>query len=214
MTKTGVTTAGATMTGVTMTGATMAGVTMSQVMGIVMSIVLISVLWLSSSVPALALLNDDRFDGNIFPLYAGNGSIVPPKVTLAEALQRQRPTILAFYVDDSSDCKEYATVLSRLDGAYGWASNIIALSADTLPIKDRYEPTEPGYYYKGYVPQTVVFNAAGEVVLDAKGAVPYEQVDDVLREVFDLLPRSESVELKRRMVNELSTELVEQEVKN
>jgi hypothetical protein len=30
----------------------------------------------------------------------------------------------------------------------------------------------------------------------------------VLREVFDLLPRSESVELKRRTVNEFNTELV------
>ncbi len=177
-----------------------------------LSIAIVGLIWLSSSLPAFAMLTDDRFDGNIFPLYAGNGSVVPPKVTLSEALQRQRPIILVFYVDDSRDCKEYASVISRLDGAYGWAADIIALSADMLPVQDRYEPTEPGYYYKGYVPQTVIFNAAGQVVLDAKGAVPYEQVDDVLREVFDLLPRSESVELKRRMVNELSTEIVEQKV--
>lgn len=160
--------------------------------------------------PAAAMLNDDHFDGNIFPLYAGNGSLVPPKVTLAESMQRKRPAILVFYVDDSSDCKEYASVVSRIDGFYGWAADIIALSVDMLPVKANYAPTEPGYYYKGYVPQTVVLDETGKVRLDAQGNIAYEQIDDVLREVFDLLPRSESVELKRRKVNELSTELVEQ----
>jgi len=28
--------------------------------------------------PAQAVLNDDRYDGNIYALYAGNGSLVPP----------------------------------------------------------------------------------------------------------------------------------------
>jgi len=50
--------------------------------------------------PALASI-DDRFDGNIFVLYGGNGSLVPPKVTLAKSLAGDRPTLLVFYVDDS-----------------------------------------------------------------------------------------------------------------
>ena len=28
--------------------------------------------------PVQAVLNDDRYDGNIYALYAGNGSLVPP----------------------------------------------------------------------------------------------------------------------------------------
>lgn len=176
-----------------------------------LSLVLVLVLLLGLSGPAQASRTDDRYDGNIFPLYAGNGSIIPPKFTLPEALERKRPILLVFYVDDSSDCKAYSSVLSRLDGAYGWAADIIPVSVDTIPAKASYGPTEPGYYYKGYVPQTVVFNQAGKIVLDDKGVLPYEQVDDVLREVFDLLPRSESVELRRRVVNEVSTEIVEQE---
>lgn len=163
--------------------------------------------------PAFAGLTDDHFDGNIFPLYAGNGSLVPPKVTLAESLKREQPTLLFFYVDDSSDCKQYVSVISRLDEFYGWAADFIPIRVDMLPVKADYNPDEPGYYYKGVVPQTVVFNQSGKVVLDARGSVPYEQIDDVLREVFDLLPRSESVELKRRMVNEVSTEIVEQNKK-
>jgi hypothetical protein len=78
---------------------------------------------------------------------------------------------------------------------------------DTIPIKETYSTTEPGYYYSGAVPQVVVFNQSGEVVLNKKGQVPYEEIDDRFREVFDLLPRTESVQLKRRSFNEFSSEL-------
>lgn len=160
--------------------------------------------------PALAGLTDDRYDGDIFALYAGNGSLVPPKVTLAEALKRDRPTMLVFYVDDSSDCKEYSLVVSQTQALYGRAIDILALRVDALPQQQRYEPTEAGYYYKGSVPQTVLFDASGKVVLNEIGKIEFEPIDDVFRKLFDLLPRAESVQLKRRPVNEINTELVRQ----
>ncbi|HEY9600054.1 MAG TPA: thioredoxin family protein, partial [Allocoleopsis sp.] len=78
---------------------------------------------------------------------------------------------------------------------------------DSLPVKSKYEPTEPGYYYKGLVPQTVLIDQKGKVVLNETGQLAYERIDDAFRQVFDLLPRSESVELKRRTLNEINTEL-------
>jgi hypothetical protein len=161
-------------------------------------------LWVS---PALAGINDDRYEGNIFILFAGNGSLVPPRISLAESLKRETPAIIVFYVDDSSDCKQFSGVVSRLQEYYGRAANIIPVSVDSL-AKSNYTPEEPGYYYQGVVPQTVVLNGRGKVVYDGKGQVPYEEIDDVLREVFDLLPRSESVTLKRRSFNEFNSELV------
>lgn len=158
--------------------------------------------------PALAGLHDDRFDGDIFALYAGNGSIVPPKVTLAEAFQRKRPILLVFYVDDSQDCKEYSLVVSQLQNFYGRVAEFMPIRVDSLTQKATKDPTDPAYYYKGFVPQTVLFDGNGKVVLNETGQISLEQVDDVFREVFDLLPRTESVELKRRQVNELTTELV------
>jgi hypothetical protein len=172
----------------------------SAILGLVCSVLL----WAS---PAGASLTDDRYDGNIFPLYAGNGSLVPPRVTLAESLQRQTPTLLVFYIDDSIDCKRYASVISQLDSFYGRAANFVPLSVDAIPRKSSYKPTDPGYYYQGLVPQTVLLDQSGRVVLNEKGVLPFEKVDDVFRQVFDLLPRSESVELKRRQVNEVNTEL-------
>lgn len=172
-------------------------------------LVILSCLSLVQVSPALAGLHDDRFDGDIFALYAGNGSLVPPRVTLTEALKRGRPTLLVLYVDDSQDCKEYSLIVSQLQQYYNRAVEILPVRVDVLPQKTTYAPTEEGYYYKGFVPQTVVFDAKGKVLLNESGQIPFEQVDDVFRAVFDLLPRSESVELKRRQVNELTTELVQ-----
>ena len=172
-------------------------------------IVFLSCLLLIGTPSALAGLNDDKFDGNIFALYAGNGSLVPPRVTLAESVQRGKPALLVFYLDDSRDCKQYAAVVSQLQAPYGRVTDFMPISIDSLPLKSKYKPTEPGYYYEGLVPQTVLIDQKGKVVLNETGQVPYERVDDAFREVFDLLPRSESIELKRRAFNEFNTELVE-----
>ncbi|MGG6293086.1 thylakoid membrane photosystem I accumulation factor [Leptolyngbya sp. AN02str] len=159
--------------------------------------------------PAMASLTDDHYDGDIFPLYAGNGYLVPPKVTLAQAFQRTNyPTVLSFYVDDSSDCKQFSAVLSTVEAYYGKVVDILPIRVDSLPVKDQYDSTEPGYYYSGQVPQTIIFDKDNTILFNEVGNIPYERMDDVLREVFDLLPREESVELKRRVVNEINTELV------
>lgn len=157
--------------------------------------------------PAYASIDDDRYDGNIFVVYAGNGSLIPPKATLTQARAEHKPVLLTFYIDDSKDCKKYALVVSRVQEFYGRGVEIIPVSVDTIPTKESYSPQEPGYYYSGSVPQVVVFNKSGEIVLNKKGQVPFEEIDDKFREEFDLLPRSESVELKRRSYNELNSEL-------
>ena len=162
---------------------------------------------------ANAEIDTDRFEGNIFVLYAGNGSLVPSKVTLAESIAGAKPTILVYYVDDSSDCKQYAIVVSNMQAFYGRVADIIPVNVDAIPVQSSYTPTEAGYYYKDIVPQVVILDKSGKVVFDRQGQVPYEQVDDKLRQVFDLLPREESKELKLRPVNEFNNELVEQSTK-
>jgi hypothetical protein len=159
--------------------------------------------------PAWASIDDDRYEGNVYILYAGNGSLVPPRSTVAESLQRKMPAVLVFCVDDSRDCKQYAIVVSRFQEYYGRAANILPIAVDTLPIKATYGKDEAGYYYKGVVPQTVILDQQGKVVFDGSGQVDFEAVDDVLRKIFDLLPRSQSSQLKRRTVNEFNSELVD-----
>ncbi|MCG9891753.1 MAG: thylakoid membrane photosystem I accumulation factor [Thermosynechococcaceae cyanobacterium MS004] len=157
---------------------------------------------------ASASLLDDRFDGNIFALYAGNGSLVPPQLTLAQSFKGERPTILTFYIEDSQDCKQFSAIISQLQAYYGRAADIIPINVDAIPVQSSYSIDEPGYYYSGKVPQTLIFDASGKKVLDVVGRATFEQFDDQLREVFNLLPRSESVELRRRPFNEVNAELV------
>jgi len=183
----------------------------SRLRSVLLVAIAVLICWASLGVPgAIAGLNDDRFEGDIFALFAGNGSLVPPKVTLAEALQRDRPTLLVFYIDDSTDCKQFSTVVSQLQGFYGRVTDFLAIRVDSLPVKASYAPNEAGYYYKGFVPQTVLFDAKGKVVLNEVGNISFEQIDDKFRQLFDLLPRNESVELKRRPINEINTELVKE----
>lgn len=158
---------------------------------------------------ALASVNDDRFDGNMFVLYAGNGSLVPAKVTLKASLKSSKPTILVFFLNDSKDCKQFSIVVSELQELYGRAADFIPVNVDTIinPVTD--DSTKTAYYYQGFVPQTVLIDQEGKVVLNEKGQVPFEKVDDVFREIFDLLPRSESATLKRRNINKINVELKE-----
>ncbi|MDJ0903281.1 MAG: thylakoid membrane photosystem I accumulation factor [Xenococcus sp. MO_188.B8] len=175
---------------------------------LIIPLCLISLSWIWSPA-ALAGIDDDRYDGNVYVVYAGNGSLVPPPLDFAESRSREMPIILVYYVDDSSDCKKFSIVVSRMQKFYGRAASIIPVTVDSIPLKANYSPEELGYYYQGFVPQTVILDQKGKVVFDEQGQIPYEEIDDTLREVFDLLPRSESVELKRRSFNEFNYELVD-----
>ena len=175
--------------------------------GIIISLAFI--LWTSCyTLDSSANLNDDHNDGNIFVLYAGNGSLVPAKLSLADAISRKIPTILVYYLDDSRDCKEFSIVVSKLQEYYGRATSIIPVNVDSLPVKQKYQPNEVGYYFKGEIPQTVILDKKGKEIFNANGNTSYELIDDQLRKLFDLLPREESQELKRRSFNEFNTELV------
>ncbi|PSN16568.1 thioredoxin family protein [filamentous cyanobacterium CCP5] len=176
-----------------------------------LTLLLIAISWLGQPSAAWAGLNDDKYDGNIFALYAGNGSLVPPRVTLKQSFEQDKPTLMVIYVDDSRDCKQFSSIISQLQAPYGRAANFIPIMADAIPVKETYAPTDPGYYFEGAVPQTVVFDQQGNVRFNQVGITSYEAIDDVLREVFNLLPRSESEELRRRPVNEVNSELVQEE---
>ena len=158
---------------------------------------------------ANASLQDDHFDGNIFALYAGNGSLVPPRVTLAQSFSGKRPTLLTFYIEDSKDCKQFSNVISELQAYYGKVIDFIPVNVDSIPAESSsYTPQDPGFYYKGKVPQTLLFDASGKKIIEVVGKGTFNQFDDSLREIFNLLPRTESAVLKRRPLNEVNAELV------
>lgn len=158
---------------------------------------------------AQASLQDDRFDGNIFALYAGNGSLVPPRMPLSQAIAEHRPSLLVFYLDDSRDCKQFASVVSQLQAPYGRAVEFIPVNADTVQGDRPKDPAEAGFYYQGVVPQVVVFDQQGKVRLNQTGLVAYDAIDDAMRSVLNLPERSQTETTRPRILNEINTELVQ-----
>ncbi len=155
-----------------------------SIFSVLLWLCLTGLLLINPGAPALANLADDHYDGNIFALYAGDGSLVPPKTSLAEALRGPKPTLLVFYVDDSRDCKEYAAVVSRVQGMYVHRLNLLAVSPDTWLPQSQYTPLEPGYYYQGQVPQTVLFDGTGHKVFSQAGSLSFEQLGQAVAALF------------------------------
>jgi hypothetical protein len=140
---------------------------------------------------AWASLDNDRYDGNIYALYAGNGSLVPPRLSLAEALAAQRVTLLVYYLDDSSVSKRFAGVVSELQRVWGNSIELIPLVTDPLQGRPDGGPTDPLHYWRGVIPQVVVLGADGQKVFEASGQVDIDAIHGALSRATGLpLPPS------------------------
>ena len=145
--------------------------------------ILIALIFLSPY-KANASRDSNSYDGNIFPIYAGNGAIVPPQTTLQESLKNKRVTVLFFYLDDSSDSKAMAPIISGLDLI--WRNNIdlIALTTDELQ-NDTSESisNQPNYYWNGLIPQTIILDSTGEIKFDKNGIVNIDDLNKIIGEL-------------------------------
>ena len=142
-------------------------------------IVLIFLLFTSIQ-PLNAARDTNSFDGNIFPIYAGNGSLVPPASTISDSLKNKRTSVIFYYLDDSAVSKEFAPVISGLKLLWTSSIDIIPLTTDELQNIETNDRTNPAYYWHGNIPQIVVLNGEGEVLLDEEGQVPIEIINNAI----------------------------------
>jgi hypothetical protein len=167
--------------------------------------------WLALwAVPAHASLENDRYDGNIFALYAGNGSLVPPRSTLAQALEAHRTAVLVFYLDDSSVSKRFAPVVSELQRVWGNRIDLIPLVTDPLQNRPDQGLRDPAHYWKGEIPQVVVLDGEGRIRLDASGAVTPAVIDAAIGEATGLPLPAGTRSGGTVSINELNREVVSQ----
>jgi hypothetical protein len=166
--------------------------------------------WLGSAAPAQAALDTNSYDGNIYALYAGNGSLVPPRSSLEQALAEQRPTVVVYYLDDASASKRFAPVVSELQRLWGNNIELIPLAVDPIQNRSSSGATDPGQYWHGRIPQVVVFAGDGSVLLDEEGQVPLETINAAVSRATGIaLPEG----MKRSTtisINELNAEVVSQ----
>ncbi|NJK29290.1 MAG: hypothetical protein HC940_03600, partial [Acaryochloris sp. SU_5_25] len=147
---------------------------------------------------AIAGIKDDQYDGNIFILYASNAGLIPPKVNLVTAIQKHIPTLLMFYADDSQECKQNAIVLTQLQAQYKKEINFMPMMVDAIDRQRSYETTDARHYYNGqYVPHFVLVDTTGQVVLDHVGKMSFSELDEPIRPLLGLEPRTEPVVLDK-----------------
>jgi hypothetical protein len=158
--------------------------------------------------PAQASLTNNNYDGNIYALYAGNGSLVPPRSSLEQALAEHRPAVVIYYLDDDAASKQFAPVVSELQRLWGNSVALIPLVTDPLQNRADRGASDPGHYWHGRIPQVVVFNTSGKVVLDQEGQVPLDAINDAVSQATGIRIPEELRRSTTVSINELNTEVV------
>jgi len=182
-------------------------------LGAVAALLLVLAVGLGLGAPAEASLENDRYDGNIFALYAGNGSLVPPRSSLELALQEHRVAVVVYYLDDSSVSKRFAPVVSELQRVWGNRVELIPLVTDPLRPGGKaaagdLPSGDPSRYWSGLIPQVVVFDREGQVVFDASGQVEVDAINGAVSRATGLPLPAPSGLGSTRSFNELNSEVV------
>ena len=154
--------------------------------------------------PVYSARDTDSYDGNIYPIYAGNGSLVPPQSTLSESLKNERTSVLVFYLDDSSTSKQFAPVVSGIKLLWSSSIDLIPLSIDELDNDDKKTSNDPGYYWHGKIPQVVILDGKGNVLLDKEGQVSFDEINDAITKATGL--KKPDFELTVKSFNEYNSE--------
>jgi len=163
-----------------------------------------------SSAPGAAWgsLENDRYDGNIFALYAGNGSLVPPRSSLAQSLAQHRVAVVIYYLDDSSVSKRFAPVVSELQRLWGNGIDLIPVVTD--PLQDRPDGgvSDPAHYWDGLIPQVVVIGKDGRVVFDRHGQVSVDAINTAVSEATGIALAPGAGSSATLSFNEINSEVV------
>jgi hypothetical protein len=159
---------------------------------------------------AQASLTNNNYDGNIYALYAGNGSLVPPRSSLEQALAEHRPAVVVYYLDDDASSKQFAPVVSELQRLWGNSIELIPLVTDPLQNRPDRGSADPAHYWHGRIPQVVVFNPEGRVLLDQEGQVPLAAINDAVSQAAGITIPEEFRRSTTVSINELNAEVVSQ----
>ncbi len=150
------------------------------------AVITLIISFIVSIAPVHAARDTDSFDGNIFPIYAGNGSLVPPQSTISQSLKNNRTTVIVYYLDDSATSKAFAPVVSGLKLLWKSSIDLIPLTTDDLQGIQTDDKTNPAYYWHGKIPQIVVMNGKGQVILDEDGQVSIDKINKAISEASGL----------------------------
>lgn len=152
----------------------------SKLLNLIFSCFLFGLIFLSIPVQTRADRDTNSYDGNIFALYAGNGALVPPNISLEAAIKEKRSILLAFYLDDSSASKRFAPLLSDLQGRWARDVEIIALTSDPYEVNPNAPVDSPNHYWNGSIPQILVLDTNAQVLYNGQGDMDEKEIETAL----------------------------------
>ena len=159
--------------------------------------------------PVYAARDTNSFDGNIFPIYAGNGSLVPPKSTIEDSLKDKRTIVIIYYLDDSANSKEFAPVVSGLKLLWKSQIDLIPLTTDDFHGEITEDITNPAHYWHGKIPQVVVLNGEGEIInLDLSPDIIKED-KGIIEDLIMAAHNNAKIKLKSKTSEEISKATLE-----
>ena len=87
-----------------------------------------------------------------------------------------------------------------------WSSSVdlIPLSIDELDNDHQKTIKDPGYYWHGKIPQTVILDGKGNVLLDEEGQVTFDQLNDAITKGTGL--KKPDFDLEVKSFNEYNSE--------
>ena len=177
---------------------------------LVLAVALVAALLGVAPAGARASLTNNSYDGNIYALYAGNGSLVPPRGSLEQALAEHRATVVVYYLDDDAASKQFAPVVSELQRLWGTSIELIPLVTDPLQNRPDRGPADPAHHWRGSIPQVVVFSPEGRVLLDQEGQVPLAAINDAVSQATGITIPEDFRRSTTVTINELNAEVVRQ----
>ena len=84
--------------------------------------------------------------------------------------------------------------------------DLLPLTTDALQDRGDQGQSDPAHYWKGVVPQVVVLDGNGAVILDSEGQVPLEEINAAISAATGIpAPTGGSTSLS---FNELNTEVI------
>ena len=133
---------------------------------------------------------------------------MPPRSSLAQAMADQRPAVVIYYLDDDAASKQFAAVVSELQRL--WNRNIELIPLVTDPLQNRADtgPSDPARYWRGVVPQVVVFDSQGKVIFDEQGAVSVDAINASVSLATGIALPEGGTRSSTESFNELNSEVV------
>ena len=101
--------------------------------------------------------------------------------------------------------KDFAPLLSDLDGRWGRVVEVIALASDPFRVDAKAPQSDPSHYWRGTVPQLLLLDNSGKVLLDVDGRMDMNVIESAISKATGIDLPSEQADRSSTSFNEINS---------